>query len=284
MIGTPLARPTTRLLWAAAALAMGLTACSSNSESGSSAVSATQPGLERAATRRVWRPRPGVSWQIQLQGRVDARVDADVFDIDGADTPASLVRRLHNRGRRVICYFSAGTYESFRRDRRLIPPGVRGKRVDGFPDERWLDVRKIETLRPVIESRLATCRRKGFDAVDFDNVDGYANDTGFRLLAANQLRYNHFLAAAAHRRGMAAGLKNDLGQIPRLVRDFEFQINEQCFEFNECRKLLPFIDRGKAVFHIEYARRPARFCPKARRYRFSSVFKRLDLRAFRVAC
>ena len=215
---------------------------------------------------------------------MNTRVDAEVFDIDGALSPVSLVRRLQRRGRRVICYFSAGTYESFRRDRDLIPPEVRGKPLDDFPDERWVDIREIAKLRPMIESRLDTCRRKGFDGVDFDNVDGYANDTGFPLSGRDQIRFNRFLAAAAHRRGLAAGLKNDLGQIRQLVGAFDFHVDEQCFEFAECTRLLPFIRRGKAVFHIEYARRPAAFCPQARRYGFSSIYKRVDLRAFRVAC
>ena len=34
------------------------------------------------------------------------------------------------------------------------------------------------------------CARKGFDAVEFDNVDGYQNATGFPLSGADQFRYN----------------------------------------------------------------------------------------------
>ena len=231
-----------------------------------------------------WQPRPGVSWQIQLQGRVDTSVPARVFEIDGADSPASLVRRLRSRGRKVICYFSAGSYENFREDRALIPPEVRGKQLEGWPEEQWLDIRQIEKLRPVIESRLDMCRRKGFHAVDFDNVDGYTQDSGFPITAQDQLRYNRFLAREAHERGLAAGLKNDLAQIPQLVRDFDFSVNEQCFEYRECRRLLPFVRARKAVFTIEYSLKPSRFCPRARRYRFSSIYKRLDLRAFRIGC
>ena len=242
--------------------------------------SATPP----SASARIWKPRPGVSWQIQLQGEVSTRPRARVYTVDGADSPASLVRALHARGRKVVCYFSAGTYENYREDREKIPPSARGKTLADWPEEQWLDVRQIDALRDVIESRLDECRRKGFDGVDFDNVDGYANDSGFPLTAEDQLRFNRFLAAEAHERGLAAGLKNDLDQIPQLVRDFDFAVNEQCFEYRECGRLAPFIRANKAVFHIEYRIRPARFCPRARRMQFSSVYKRLDLRSFRVAC
>ena len=232
----------------------------------------------------IWKPRPGLTWQIQLQGRIDTSVRAQVYEVDGEYTPASTVRKLHRQGRRVICYISAGTWESFRADSEGFPEATRGKPLADFPDERWLDVRAIEQLRPVIEARMDMCRRKGFDAVDTDNVDGYANDTGFPLTGDDQLRFNRFLARAAHERGLAIGLKNDLEQIPQLVRDFDFQVNEQCFQYQECRRLLPFIRRGKAVFHIEYRKKPRQFCAAARRYRFSSVYKRMDLRAFRIHC
>jgi len=272
----------------AAALALGLASCASAQPadpSGARAIATPPPTASASASaKRVWHPRPGISWQIQLQGKVSTRHAARVYEIDGLDNPASLVRALHAKGRRVICYFSAGTYEDFREDRDLIPASARGKPLKDFPDEQWLDVRQIEQLRPVIEARLDTCARKGFDAADFDNVDGYANDSGFPLTGADQLRFNRFLAAEAHERGLAAGLKNDLGQIPQLVGDFDFQVNEQCFQYNECRRLLPFIRRDKAVFHIEYERRPSSFCRQARRYRFSSVYKKLDLRSFRIAC
>ena len=40
--------------------------------------------------------------------------------------------------------------------------------------------------------------------------------------------YNRWLADQAHRRGLSVGLKNDLGQIPELLSQFDWAINEQC--------------------------------------------------------
>jgi hypothetical protein len=70
------------------------------------------------------------------------------------------------------------------------------------------------------------CKDKGFLAVDGDNVDGFQNPNGIGLTAADQLAYNSWLAATAHGLGLAAGLKNDLDQIPQLVGVFDFFVNE----------------------------------------------------------
>jgi hypothetical protein len=227
----------------------------------------------------------GASWQIQLTGKVDTSVKARVFDIDLLTNPRSVVRDLKRRHRRVICYFSAGTNESFRTSGQQFPADTRGERLADYPDEQWIDIRRIDELKPLIERRLDRCKRNGFAGADFDNVDGYANHTGFPLTAADQLRFNRFLARAAHARGLAAGLKNDLGQVPRLAPSFDFAVNEQCFQYHECGVLQrSFIRHGKPVFHVEYRLRPRQFCPRARKLGFSSLYKRLDLGAYRRAC
>jgi hypothetical protein len=232
----------------------------------------------------AWDPPAGISWQWQLSGKLDTSVDAAVYDIDVFDTSATQVATLQAKGRRVICYLSAGSWESFRPDADQIPSRLRGRRLDGYPDERWLDIRDIEGLRPVMEARLDQCRSKGFDGVEPDNVDGYANDTGFPLTAADQLAYNRFLASEAHERGLAVGLKNDLDQADELEEDFDFAVNEQCFQYKECGVLTRFISADKPVFHVEYKLRARKFCPKARALGFSSMKKRAELDAWRKPC
>ncbi|MBK3576908.1 endo alpha-1,4 polygalactosaminidase [Streptomyces sp. MBT65] len=230
-----------------------------------------------------WQPRPGTAWQWQLSGRVDTRVAVPVYDIDGFENSAAVVQRLHRSGRKVICYINAGAWESFRPDRSAFPDSVLG-RSDGWSGERWLDIRRRALLRPIMAARLDMCRAKGFDAVEPDLADAYTNDTGFPLTAAHQLAYNRMIAALAHERGMAVGLKNDLEQIPDLVRDFDFAVNEQCAEFHECPALSPFIKADKAVFHVEYSEPKRTFCPIARRLRLDSMRKRLDLGRWRSPC
>lgn len=93
------------------------------------------------------------------------------------------------------------------------------------------------------------------------NVDGYTQRSGFDLTASDQLTFNRMLARLAHERGLAVGLKNDLDQIPELVDSFDFAVNEQCAQYEECDALAPFVEQGKPVYHVEYELRVDEFCP-----------------------
>ncbi len=232
-----------------------------------------------------WQPHPGTSWQWQLDsGQIDISFDVQMYDIDLFDVPAATIAQLHTDGRVVICYFSAGSWEDWRPDAGDFPPAVIGNPLEGWPGEKWLDIRQIDALAPIMRARLDLAVQKGCDGVEPDNVDGYINDTGFPLTYADQLNYNRFLAAEAHARGLSVGLKNDLGQIPDLVADFDWALNEECFTYQECDRLLPFIQAGKAVFGVEYDLNPADFCPQANAMDFDFLKKHWNLDAWRVAC
>ncbi|MEV7323770.1 endo alpha-1,4 polygalactosaminidase [Streptomyces sp. NPDC093970] len=239
------------------------------------------PGGHPSAAR--WQPRPGTAWQWQLSGRVDTGVAVPVYDIDGFTNSAEVVSRLHRSGRKVICYVNAGAWESFRPDRAAFPASALG-RSDGWRGERWLDIRRRSLLRPIMAARFDMCRDKGFDAVEPDLADAYTNDTGFPLTAADQLAYNRMIADLVHERGMAVGLKNDLEQIPELVGDYDFAVNEQCAEYHECPSLRPFIKADKAVFHVEYHVPESTFCPIAERLGLDSMRKGLALGRWRSPC
>lgn len=235
-----------------------------------------------------YRPVPGTSWQWQLSGAINTGYDVTVYDIDLFDTDAALIAELQAAGRKVICYFSAGSYEEWRDDAARFPAEAVGETLDGWPDERWLDIRDA-MVRQLMRQRLDLAQAKGCDGVEPDNITGYNNDTGFDLTAADQLNFNRFLAAEAHARGLAIGLKNDLEQIPALVGDFDFAVNEECFAYDECEAMLPFIEQGKAVFSAEYEdefrRNPEPICTRARELGFSTLILPLDLDdSFRIAC
>lgn len=237
-----------------------------------------------APCRGCFRPRPTTRpWQWQLQGRVDTSVEARVFDLD-MDVASAVVRRLHRRGRKVVCYVDVGSWEPFRDDAGRFPPELLGRRFEGFEEERWLDVRRIDVLAPLLEARFDRCRRKGFDAVEPDNVDGYDNETGFSISYEDQIRFNRWVARAVRGRGMSVALKNDAAQARDLVRFFDFAIVEECFEQRACDAYRPFVRAGKAVFAAEYATRPSRFCRQARRLKISAIYKRPTLGAFRRTC
>ena len=135
-----------------------------------------------------------------------------------------------------------------------------------------------------MESRMDLCRQKGFDGIEPDNIDAFLNDTGFPLTSEHQLEYNIWLAEAAHRRGLSIGLKNDMDQIDVLLSHYDWALNEQCFEYDECETLLPSIEAGKAVFNVEYALETGEFCEKARALGFNSLRKNLDLGSWLEPC
>jgi hypothetical protein len=245
---------------------------------------ALEPMRQSAGERAIWRPAPRTTWQWQLSPPVDESVAAEMYDIDLEDSPASLVASLRSKGRRVVCYLSAGSREDWRPDASAFPAGVLGERLDGWPRERWLDIRRLDVLGPIMERRLDECRAKGFDGVEADNVDGYKNASGFALRASDQLAYNRFLAREAHARGLSIGLKNDLDQVAALEPDFDWALNEECFRYDECEALAPFVRAGKAVFNVEYGLKPAAFCGRANTMGFMSMAKSLELDAARTPC
>ncbi len=232
----------------------------------------------------TWVPPVNTSWQWQLLGNVDQSPNVAMFDIDLFENSASVIQALHSKGSHVVCYVNAGAYEDWRPDANSFPASVVGKDYTGWPGEKWLDIRRLDVLQSIMDKRLDSCKAKGFDSVEPDNVNAYQEDTGFPLGADDQLRYNTYLAQAAHKRGLSIALKNDLDQTAALVRLYDWELNEQCFENHECDKLQPFSKAGKAVFNVEYNLEPNQFCAEANRLNFNSLRKNLELDTYRVAC
>ena len=134
-------------------------------------------------------------------------------------------------------------------------------------------------LLPIIDARVAKCASAGFDAVEFDNVDGYTNTTGFALTAADQLMFDESLASIAHSHGLAVGLKNDLDQLGALQPDFDFAINEQCFQYKECSAYAGWLAAGKAVLEVEYGGSAKKYCADAALRGRDAIHKRRNLLA-----
>lgn len=201
-----------------------------------------------------WRPAPGTSWQWQLQGSIDTTVDVEMYDVDLFDVPDDVLDTLRADGRTVVCYFSAGSHEDWRADADRFPEAALGRPLDGWPGERWLDIRD-PGVREALAARLDRAVERGCDAVEPDNVDGYTNGSGFPLNATEQLEFDRWLADEAHARGLSIGLKNDLDQIRDLVDWFDWALNEECASYDECGRLSPFTEGGKAAFHVEYVDR-----------------------------
>jgi Glycoside-hydrolase family GH114 len=195
----------------------------------------------------------------------------DVFDIDGEVNTRATVDALHARGKKVICYFDAGVYETYRSDAaafEAMTPRIWGKPDKGWDGSYWLDIRRIGELQPIVQSRIQVCKDKGFDAVRPDEMTAWSNDTGFPITYQDQLVYNRLVAQWVHAAGMSVGLLSDIDQAADLVDSFDWTLNEECFEFNECLRvtdtsglgrdgklhdgLQVFVERNKAVWIAEY--------------------------------
>jgi hypothetical protein len=243
-----------------------------------------------SASPSWWQPPVNTSWQWQLDTPIDQSFDVTMYDIDLFDNEASTVAALHAQGRKVICYVSAGSWEDWRPDADQFPSSVLGNDYYGWAGEKWLDIRQIDLLAPIMRARLDQCKTKGFDGVEPDNIDGYTNDTGFPLTYQDQLNYNIWFANEAHARGLSIGLKNDGDQVNDLLSYFDWALTEDCFADDWCTQMSPFITAGKAVFTAEYTDQMTsdhflnQICPQAQTMSFSAILKNRDLDAWRQAC
>ena len=240
-----------------------------------------------------WRPGLVTSWQWQLQGTIDQSVDAQMYDVDLFDAPASTVAALHAKGGRVVCYVSAGLVRGLAPGRRHVPRGAarqRRRRLGGRALARRAQC-SGDALGADHAPRLDLCSSKGFDAVEFDNVDGYTNGPGFPITAADQLYYNAWLANEAHQRGLSVGAQERHRADPRrCCRTSTSRSTSSASSTASARRREPATATtsssraGKAVFGVEYRRETSTFCSKANALNFNWLKKRVSLNKTRTAC
>eukprot|EP00123_Amoebidium_parasiticum_P007097 comp17874_c0_seq1/m.18084 comp17874_c0_seq1/g.18084 ORF comp17874_c0_seq1/g.18084 comp17874_c0_seq1/m.18084 type:complete len:585 (-) comp17874_c0_seq1:151-1905(-) len=214
---------------------------------------------------------PGASWALRAwcphdKGSGAACHEMDIANkavvtIDMFDTSAYEIQQLKNNNHFVVCYISAGSYERWRPDSEAFPDSIKGLKLSKW-DEIWLDIRPDQpsypTLLSLMENRIRLAGIKGCDGIELDNVDCWQNyclpniGKEEQFMYDNQIKYNKYLAGKVHDYNMAVGLKNTVRQVNDLVDYFDFAINEECFEYNECDQLLPFVKQNKAVFGVSY--------------------------------
>ena len=262
-------------------------ACSSSTDTALPS-SGIEPTAAPVDTNR-WVPSPDVQWQwvldhpLQLDDPADMGTErkasdggpADVptvFDIDGFANDAATIAALHEQGAHVICYVEVGGWEDHRDDSASFPAAAIGNPVDGYPDERYLDIRSPDVVRIILD-RIDMCAAKGFDAVEPDLDDTYAENTGFALTQHDQVEFNTAVAAHAHALGMSIALKNGDEQpfTDAMEPIVDFAIVEQCFEFDSCDAYAAFTEAGKAVLEVEYNLPSRQFCDDAATLGFSAV-------------
>ena len=240
-----------------------------------------------------WSPTPSASWQIELAHPLtNVTFNASIYDIDMFDNNATTITKLHQLGRKVICYFSAGSFENWRPDAGSFSNKTDlGKPLDGWAGEWWLNTNS-SNVRNIMLSRLDLAVTKGCNGVDPDNMDGFDNDNGLGLTQGDAVDYVNFLADAAHARNLSVGLKNAGEIIPQVLGKMQWAVNEQCVQYGECDTWQPFVEAGKPVFHIEYpdgapnvaAQKVDSICGDADAKGFETVMKEMDLDDWVEAC
>ncbi|KAF1955382.1 hypothetical protein CC80DRAFT_93229 [Byssothecium circinans] len=248
--------------------------------------------LPSPSTPLLWTPPLNSTWQILLQNPILPPTpssplvpDVGIYDLDLFDTPASTIAALHALGKKVICYFSAGTYEPGRPDSGQFQEADMGKAVEGWPGERWVRLGS-EGVRGIVRARVRLAREKGCDGVDPDNVDGYQNDNGLGLTPQSSISFMSYLSNLTTPLNLTLGLKNAGDIIATVLPIVHFSVNEECVKENECATFHQFIDAGKPVFHIEYPQdagkklrdsEVGKYCGGKGMQGFSTVMKKMEL-------
>jgi len=220
---------------------------------GSELGGAGEQGGAGGAGPEFWQPSRGLSWQWELSTTVGEPLPVDVYDIDWESEPA-VIERLHAAGIKVICYVSVGSWEDWRSDGDALPPEVIGLPYDGWEGEYYLDIRSAE-VRALMEQRFEACRAIGCDAIEPDNMDVFelGQESGFPLTEQDGLDYAHFLAEAAHSRGLGIGQKNAAGLTEQLLSSYQWVLTEDCFADGDwCGEVMAYAQAGKPVFLCEY--------------------------------
>ena len=191
----------------------------------------------------------------QLGGGYTPPSGVTIVERDSTDRPAA--------GRYSICYVNGFQTQPEDADAWLDDHSSAVLRDDdgdpvsdpGWPDEMLLDTRtqaKRAEIVKVLTTSIARCADRGFDAVEFDNLDSWTR-SGKRLTRSGNLALATALVRLGHEHGLAVGQKNtpQLGKAGRQSTGFDFVVAEECVQYDECSAYTAAY--GERVIDVEYA-------------------------------
>jgi hypothetical protein len=227
------------------------------------------------------------------------------YQLGGDYPPAPAVRvvsrdwfsgRPAGGGRYSICYVNAFQTQA-------DEPGVnRPDERSNWPsdlvlsalgdDPNWggeylVDIRSPATRRRAVAwlaPMIGRCAAKGFQAVEFDNLDSWTRFDGTPLAGkvpfgrAEAVAFAALITRRAHAKGLAVAQKNtpQLGRRTSLrTVGFDFAVSEQCGRYRECGAYTRVF--GRRVFDIEYEDAGARRACAAIGRTASVVIRDIDL-------
>nr|WP_232832222.1 endo alpha-1,4 polygalactosaminidase [Nocardiopsis sp. FIRDI 009] len=161
-----------------------------------------------------------------------------------------------------VCYVNGFQTQPQERERWVAEhPDLLLRDADGefvvdpdWPDEILLDVstgERREGIAELVGATVRECAERGFDAVEFDNLDSHTRSGG-AFTADDALALAADLAETAHGHGMAVAQKNaaELAGRARREAGFDLAVAEECAAFDECAAYTAVY--GDAVLAVEY--------------------------------
>ena len=240
---------------------MVVAACSSSTpdpdaaasdDSGSASAAAPSSSSGGSGTSGIQLPPVAAQFDYQLGG---AYPPPDGVTVVSRDSSASPVSGIYN-----ICYINAFQAQPDATNWwQTNHPDLLLRTSDGslVIDQNWnealLDVStdaKRAELAQIEYSWIDACAKKGFQAIEPDNLDSYSRSNGLLTMDENAT-FATLLAAHAHGDHLAIGQKNTAEMLSRRQQiGFDFAVSEQCGTYGECGEYADaYADR---VLDIEY--------------------------------
>ena len=230
----------------------------------------------RAADGRMSLP-AAAAFDYQIGGPYPPPAGVEILDRDRSARP---VAGLYN-----ICYVNAYQaqtsqvrwWERYHPDL-LLRTGAGKLVIDPDWGEPLLDTGTAATraaLTRIVGGWFAGCARKGFQAVEPDNLDSFTRSGGLLSLGDN-LAFAGRLARRAHADGLDIAQKN-LAESSRQVRalGYDFAIAEQCQQYHECQYYTAAY--GRRLIDVEYVRRYYEQACREHVGRYSITLRDLDV-------
>ena len=214
---------------------------------------------------------PDVDYQLGGTHGVPANVGIVVRDRTSTPLP----------GHYNVCYVNGFQTQadeaSFWKSRRGLVLRRRGRPVVDTAWGEWLlnirTPRKRVRLATIVGAWTRGCASRGFDAVEFDNLDSFTRSAGL-LKRRNAVAYARLLVRAAHSVGLAAGQKN-LSDFDGRTVGYDFAVAEECGRYRECGAYVA--SYGRRVLSIEYRRADFQWTCANYGTRLPVVLRDLDL-------
>jgi hypothetical protein len=141
-----------------------------------------------------WVPKIGDTFQVvitnplRLNNDSDSSPDVNIFDIDLFDNSAETISSLTDNGRKVLCYFSAGTWEDWRDDKDYFDKKDLGKQLDDYEGEMYVNI-SSPSVRNIMKGRISRAAKAGCSGIDAAYVDSYVSDPSLTLTPPSHIHF-----------------------------------------------------------------------------------------------